>query len=1426
MVSNGNSAKKHPSAAQNPIPDLNTALPSPPPPPPLKASSLPAKRLTSSSDAKQPPKKLPLEWRQQVTLKAITLGLLPVLALGGISYVSATRSITHHAAEAQKARSLQLSEKLSQFLSERHRDVQALASLSNFKTTKFRSTDKLTLEQLKEGYALYDSLAIFDLAGSPILQTGATPLSNIRDRDFFQTVLRSNRLAMSHVEAQIYFAAPIQDTAGRTIAIMTARLPIDRIESLLKTSLEAQDYLYDAAGTLLVAPDPSQIGQKIDSQFSDLASRPNFEKLGNLVSGNLENGVTLLQSINPNHNFQDYVIGFAKTVPVAGLPNPNWGVVSAANTQTVIDSQRRLVFLIAIGTLSTAALIAAIALFSTRRATKLVEEQVQDFQRAEEELKQKQIRMSERSKLLTQIVDRMRQSLKEEDILNTTVNELRYALNTDRIIVYEFLDDWTGKIIAESVGSGWKKIIGEKVNDPFREGLIERYRNGRVRSMNDIYAAGLTRCHRDILEGFQIRASIVAPIMQNDKLIGLLCAHECAGARKWEEEDIDLFAKLSSQLGFVLEQASLLEKQTRSAARSRLLNEIVDNMRQSLREEDILNTTVSELRYALDTDRVIVYFFESNWTGTIVAESVALGWTKILGEKVNDPFREGLIERYRNGRVRVMNDVNAEEIADCHRDILEGFQICASIVAPIVQNGDLIGLLCAHECTGAREWHPEDVDLFAKLSTQLGFALDQAALLRKQIRSADRSRLLNEIVDTMRRSQKEEDILNTTVSELRYALHTDRVIVYHFHDDWNGTIIAESVALGWEKILGQTVKDPFREGLIERYRNGRVRSMNDIHAEGLADCHREILEGFQIRASIVAPILQNGELIGLLCAHQCSGVRKWEEEEIDLFTKLAIQLGFALDQAAVLRKQTRSAEQSRLLSEIVGNMRRSMTQDGVLNTTVSELRYALNTDRVIVYRFHDDWNGTIIAESVAAGWRKILGEVVTDPFREGLIERYRNGRVRSMNDIYAEGLTDCHRDILEGFQIHASIVAPIIQDSKLVGLLCAHQCSGARQWEPEEVELLTQLAIQLGFALDQTSLLEYTEKARQEARQEADAKAEEQRQQREFLQKRALELLTEVDPVCKGDLTIRAKVTPDEVGTIADSYNTIITSLRQIVEQVQSASKSVAETASGNESAIGALSHEAKHQMMAVNEALNQIQIMVESIQGVSQRAKQAEMSVQIAAQTLQAGDEAMDRTVSGISAIRETVAETAKKVKRLGEASQKISRVVNLINGFAAQTNLLALNASIEAARAGEEGEGFAVVAEEVRTLAQQSAAATEEIEQLVEEIQKQTSDVAAAMESGTEQVVTGTQLVEESRRQLSQISQVSTEINQLVREISQAATAQTQTSVTVSQTMQQVSAIAEDTSKKSETVADSFNHLLQVAQELQVSVAQFKVR
>jgi methyl-accepting chemotaxis protein PixJ len=410
-------------------------------------------------------------------------------------------------------------------------------------------------------------------------------------------------------------------------------------------------------------------------------------------------------------------------------------------------------------------------------------------------------------------------------------------------------------------------------------------------------------------------------------------------------------------------------------------------------------------------------------------------------------------------------------------------------------------------------------------------------------------------------------------------------------------------------------------------------------------------------------------------------------------------------------------------------------------------------------------------------------------------------------------------------------VRPLIQATEAVKAIGAGDLSVRLPVEGDDelavlAENINKLAIQLNELLEeQKKEAERLEIARQEARMEADERAREQQAAKEFLQKRALELLLEVDPVSRGDLTIRAKVTPDEVGTIADSYNAIIRSLRQIVQQVKEASTSVLATSQTNEADIREIVAEYLQQVNSLQEATEALGKLALTSKDVTDRALLAQEQVQEATQVVAEGDKAMDRTVEGIAVIRETVSDTAKKVKRLGEASQKISKVVNLISEFASQTNLLALNAAIEAARAGEEGRGFAVVAEEVRSLAEQSASATSEIEELVEEIQSQTRDVVLAMEAGTDQVVEGTKLVEEAREKLSQIDRVSQKISLIIRDITASAEQQLNTSQSVQKTVEGVFTIATYTAQKSEKVAESFRELLKLAQSLQEATAQFKV-
>jgi twitching motility protein PilJ len=219
--------------------------------------------------------------------------------------------------------------------------------------------------------------------------------------------------------------------------------------------------------------------------------------------------------------------------------------------------------------------------------------------------------------------------------------------------------------------------------------------------------------------------------------------------------------------------------------------------------------------------------------------------------------------------------------------------------------------------------------------------------------------------------------------------------------------------------------------------------------------------------------------------------------------------------------------------------------------------------------------------------------------------------------------------------------------------------------------------------------------------------------------------------------------------------------------------------------------------------------------------AEIAQQSVDIAA----AGGSTVRRTISGMDNIREQIQETSKRIKRLGESSQEIGNIVELIEDIADQTNILALNAAMQAAMAGESGRGFAVVADEVQRLAERSANATKQIDALVKTIQADTNEAVSSMESSTSEVVSGAKLAEDAGEALQRIEQVSQEIAGVTQTMAARLQQQSQEAGSIDETMSVVQGITSQTSEGTEQTTQSIETLAQMAEQLRQTVARFKL-
>lgn len=331
--------------------------------------------------------------------------------------------------------------------------------------------------------------------------------------------------------------------------------------------------------------------------------------------------------------------------------------------------------------------------------------------------------------------------------------------------------------------------------------------------------------------------------------------------------------------------------------------------------------------------------------------------------------------------------------------------------------------------------------------------------------------------------------------------------------------------------------------------------------------------------------------------------------------------------------------------------------------------------------------------------------------------------------------------------------------------------------------------------------------------------------ERDSMQKQLTNLLVVVSNSAEGDFTQRATVTEGALGALADSFNLMVDDLGRLIKEVQSVAQQVSESAKEILVSTEEMAHGAEEQSIQVTNASAAVEEMAASIRQVANNADSAAEAASKAAEVAQSGGNTVLETIEGMRRIRQTVQESAQKIKSLGESSIEIGKIVQVIDEIASQTNLLALNATIEAARAGEAGRGFAVVADQVRELAERSAKATNDIGQLVQTIQAETQEAVHAMEKGSAEVEKGTKLADEASQALEKIRAVVQQSTELIQEISLAAKQQDIASAGVVMAMNEVSQIAKQSLIGSRQSAASATDLVEVTKRLAQSVSRFKL-
>ena len=566
--------------------------------------------------------------------------------------------------------------------------------------------------------------------------------------------------------------------------------------------------------------------------------------------------------------------------------------------------------------------------------------------------------------------------------------------------------------------------------------------------------------------------------------------------------------------------------------RSRVTAKIIEKIRSSLHLNALFQTVVEDICATLLVDRAVVVQYLEGPQGEfpkIVAEGVLAGsdvlpLTRVQSKKLDWALAFPYLKS--QGQCLSVGDVRQDLGAAAQTQILEALEIRAFLNIALFQDQQFWGVLSLHQRRSPWQWQARDQEFIQKIALHLGIALHQRHLLiqaknkaaslqtllvqvqnhkEENLKALQREKALGEVIDRIRQTLDLTSLFEVTVGEIQQLLQADRVAILKFipeNQTRQGEFISEALQHPCiDSLLGDRLLTPLSERLNEHFKKGLILAIDDSQEQ--INYHSDLFlpPALQGRATLVVPLFKGKKLWGLLCTAQCQTARVWQSAEIEFILKIALNLGVALQQAELLAQtQKRSRElqralaqvqaqkdnlariaaEERALGRVINQIRQTLDLSTIFKTTTEEVRYLLGCDRVLVYRFEPDWSGYFIYESVAQMWPPLITtKSFYTKWEDTYLQETQGGRYRyqeswAVDDVEKAGLTECHLAILCNFQVRACIVVPVFVGSQLWGLLGVYQNQAPRQWQKREIQLLEQVANQLGIAVYQAQLLEKT----------------------------------------------------------------------------------------------------------------------------------------------------------------------------------------------------------------------------------------------------------------------------------------------------------------------------------------------------------------